>query len=100
MILGVQLRLRVTPPSLCIEPPPCFGQRGLVLDGPEPQGGDRPAHILQLWVNLPREKKLVLARFQELRAADLPSRTADGVSTRVFSGELTVLPPPPSTMRR
>jgi redox-sensitive bicupin YhaK (pirin superfamily) len=59
--------------------------RGLIHN--EMPVGDRPAHILQLWVNLPREKKLVPARFQELRAADLPSRTADGVSIRVFSGE-------------
>jgi hypothetical protein len=59
--------------------------RGLIHN--EMPVGDGPAHILQLWVNLPREKKLVPARFQELRAADLPTRTVDGVSIRVFSGE-------------
>ena len=59
--------------------------RGLIHN--EQPGGDRPAHILQLWVNLPREHKLVPARFQELRAAELPTRTVDGATIRVFSGE-------------
>lgn len=63
--------------------------RGLIHN--EQPRGDQPAHILQLWVNLPRESKLVPARFQELRAADLPTRRVDGATLRVFSGEANSL---------
>lgn len=64
--------------------------RGLIPN--EMPGGDEPAHILQLWGNLPRANKLVPAHFQEIRAAKVPTRTAESVSTRVFlgkAGELT-----------
>lgn len=46
----------------------------------------KPLHLLQLWVNLARESKLVPARFEELRAKDLPARREPGVELRVFSG--------------
>lgn len=47
---------------------------------------DRPIHTLQLWVNLPRNDKLVPASFQELKNGRLPRRKLPGVEVIVFSG--------------
>ncbi len=46
-------------------------------------------HAVQLWVNLPRNDKLMPPRYQELPAAKIPTvRTADGlVTARVIAGE-------------
>lgn len=46
-------------------------------------------HGFQLWVNLPRRDKMMAPRYQELRAADIPTATsADGkVSVTVIAGE-------------
>lgn len=46
-------------------------------------------HGFQLWVNLPREKKLMQPRYQEIPAASIPAaRSNDGlVSVRVIAGE-------------
>jgi redox-sensitive bicupin YhaK (pirin superfamily) len=46
----------------------------------------KPIHLLQLWINLPRESKLVPAHYQELRANELPVRREPGAELRVFSG--------------
>ena len=45
-------------------------------------------HGFQLWVNLPRRDKMMRPRYQELRAADIPSaESADGkVSVTVLAG--------------
>jgi quercetin 2,3-dioxygenase len=58
--------------------------RGLIHDEKPADGGT--AHILQLWVNLPGDAKLVPARFQELRADAVPVRREPGAVVRVFSG--------------
>ncbi|MFB5191413.1 pirin family protein [Alicyclobacillus fastidiosus] len=47
---------------------------------------DERVHSLQLWVNLRSEDKLTEPRYQNLRAADMPVRKADGATIRVFSG--------------
>src|SRR5205085_6999499 len=46
-------------------------------------------HGFQLWVNLPRRDKMMKPRYQELRAAEIPSAsTPDGkVEVRVIAGE-------------
>src|SRR5687768_3041454 len=46
-------------------------------------------HGFQLWVNLPRIDKMMKPRYQELRAADIPTATsADGkVTVTVIAGE-------------
>ena len=46
-------------------------------------------HGFQLWVNLPQQHKLMQPRYQELRAANIPTaRTEDGrVMVRVLAGE-------------
>jgi redox-sensitive bicupin YhaK (pirin superfamily) len=46
-------------------------------------------HSFQLWVNLPRQNKLMTPRYQEIPAASIPTaRTEDGlVSVRVIAGE-------------
>lgn len=46
-------------------------------------------HGFQLWVNLPKQDKMVTPRYQELPAANIPvAKSADGlVSVRVIAGE-------------
>jgi redox-sensitive bicupin YhaK (pirin superfamily) len=46
-------------------------------------------HGFQLWINLPRSDKMMPPRYQELRAADIPTATgADGkVTVTVIAGE-------------
>jgi quercetin 2,3-dioxygenase len=46
------------------------------------------AHILQLWVNLPTDRKLVANRYQDLRAADRPVIERDGARLEVISGDV------------
>ena len=45
------------------------------------------SHGLQLWVNLPRADKMSPPRYQDLRAADIPTVTRDGVVAKVIAGE-------------
>jgi redox-sensitive bicupin YhaK (pirin superfamily) len=45
------------------------------------------AHVLQLWVNLPGELKMVETAYQDLRGADRPVVERDGVRVDVISGE-------------
>ena len=47
---------------------------------------DEIAHVLQLWVNLPRDKKMTQPRYQNMRGQDMPVRHEDGAAMRVFSG--------------
>jgi redox-sensitive bicupin YhaK (pirin superfamily) len=58
--------------------------RGLVHDERPATGGK--LHIFQLWINLPRADKLVPARVQVLRSADLPVIDNPGIDARLFSG--------------
>lgn len=44
------------------------------------------AHSLQLWVNLPRDKKMTTPRYQNLMGKDMPVRKEEGAIIRVFSG--------------
>ncbi|GGF92498.1 pirin family protein [Paenibacillus aceti] len=44
------------------------------------------AHSLQLWVNLPRDKKMTAPRYQNLKGEEMPVRQEEGASIRVFSG--------------
>lgn len=43
-------------------------------------------HSLQLWVNLPSDKKMTEPRYQNMRAQDMPVRYEDGAVIRIFSG--------------
>ena len=45
------------------------------------------AHTLQLWVNLPADRKLVATRYQDLRRDGLTVHSGPGVTARVVSGE-------------
>jgi redox-sensitive bicupin YhaK (pirin superfamily) len=45
------------------------------------------SHGLQLWVNLPRVDKMTPPRYQDLRAADIPTVERDGVWAKVIAGE-------------
>src|SRR5690606_23471140 len=44
------------------------------------------AHLLQLWVNLPEEHKMVEPRYQEIFHAEIPLRKEEGAEIRVISG--------------
>ena len=46
------------------------------------------AHILQLWVNLPGEQKMVDTRYQDLRASIRPVSERAGVRLDVISGQV------------
>lgn len=46
----------------------------------------QPVQTLQLWINLPAADKMVAPAYQDLRGAQMPTRTEDGVRVRVFSG--------------
>lgn len=48
-------------------------------------------HGFQLWVNLPAAAKMTAPAYQGFEPADIPSRTADGVTLRVVAGELSGL---------
>lgn len=43
-------------------------------------------HSLQLWVNLPSDKKMTEPRYQNMLAKNMPLRQEDGATIRVFSG--------------
>lgn len=43
-------------------------------------------HSLQLWVNFPRDKKMTMPRYQNLKSEEMPVRREDGAVIRVFSG--------------
>jgi hypothetical protein len=46
------------------------------------------SHGLQLWVNLPRRDKMTAPRYQDLRAADIPTVERGGVSAKVIAGDV------------
>jgi quercetin 2,3-dioxygenase len=54
-------------------------------------------HGLQLWVNLPRADKMTAPRYQDLRAADIPTVARDGVSAKIIAGDALGVSGPAST---
>ena len=54
-----------------------------VLHSEMPKG---PVHTLQLWLNLPSSMKMIPARYQDQRLADVPVRKGPGVEVRVYAG--------------
>jgi quercetin 2,3-dioxygenase len=48
--------------------------------------GNETAHTLQLWLNLPRAMKMIPARYQDQRLADVPVRNIKGGEIRVYAG--------------
>jgi redox-sensitive bicupin YhaK (pirin superfamily) len=46
----------------------------------------KPVHVLQLWLNLPAENKMVEPNYQDLRSDNVPVIHRPGVEVRVFSG--------------
>lgn len=56
-----------------------------VIHQEDPLPGE-PVHSLQLWINLPREKKLMPPRYQDLSHDKMPCYHHDGVLIRVYSG--------------
>jgi redox-sensitive bicupin YhaK (pirin superfamily) len=56
-----------------------------VLHSEKPYGRET-AHTLQLWLNLPRAMKMIPARYQDQRLADVPVRKIDGGEIRVYAG--------------
>jgi len=56
-----------------------------VLHSEKPYGSET-AHTLQLWLNLPRKMKMIPARYQDQRLADVPVRKLNGGEVRVYAG--------------
>lgn len=56
-----------------------------VLHSEDPAQGET-VHSLQLWVNLPSDKKMTEPRYQNMRGQDMPVRHEEGGTIRVFSG--------------
>lgn len=56
-----------------------------VLHSEMPHGNEM-AHTLQLWLNLPRRMKMIPARYQDQRLADVPVRKVSGGEVRVYAG--------------
>jgi redox-sensitive bicupin YhaK (pirin superfamily) len=54
-----------------------------VLHSEMPQG---PVHTLQLWLNLPARMKMIPARYQDQRLADVPIRKLRNGEVRVYAG--------------
>ncbi|XP_078513830.1 pirin isoform X1 [Lissotriton helveticus] len=48
---------------------------------------EEPAHGLQLWVNLRSSDKMIPPEYQELKSADIPKPSKNGVTVAVISGE-------------
>jgi redox-sensitive bicupin YhaK (pirin superfamily) len=48
--------------------------------------GNETAHTLQLWLNLPRKLKMIPARYQDQRLADVPVRRVNGGEIKVYAG--------------
>ena len=81
-----------------------IGNRGIISSGDvqwmtggsgivhqEMPRGDRKGRMFgfQLWSNLPRSHKMMQPRYQELKAAQIPTvKTSSGASVRVVAGEL------------
>lgn len=57
------------------------------MPGARMQRDGGKSHGLQLWVNLPRADKMTPPRYQDLRAADIPTVERDGVVAKVIAGE-------------
>lgn len=58
--------------------------RGVVHN--ESPGEGESVHLLQLWVNLPREHKMAKPRYQNILKEDAPVRQEEGALVRVYSG--------------
>src|SRR6188508_2218851 len=54
-----------------------------VLHSEMPYGGET-AHTLQLWLNLPRNMKMIPARYQDQRLQDVPTRKLPQGEVRVY----------------
>jgi len=60
--------------------------RGIVHSEMPATGNTEYSHGLQLWVNLASKFKMVEPAYQELKAADIPHVTKDGVTAIVIAG--------------
>ena len=49
--------------------------------------GVEMCHGLQLWVNLPKKYKMIEPAYQELKDADIPKKSENGVHVKIIAGE-------------
>lgn len=59
-----------------------------VIHSEMPEQTDGMMRGLQLWINLPADKKMTEPRYQDLQAADLPVYEKDGAKVKVISGSM------------
>lgn len=52
-----------------------------------PASKDEDSIGFQLWINLPKEKKLCDPKYQEFKKEEIPKYTEDGISVTVISGQ-------------
>jgi len=53
---------------------------------PETTEGKEGIQGFQLWVNLPRDKKMLPPQYRDIKSSEVPVVTSDGVVTRVLGG--------------
>jgi quercetin 2,3-dioxygenase len=61
--------------------------RGILHEEMPQRGPNGVIYGFQLWVNLPRAKKMSQPRYQEVIAADIPAIRKDGARIRLVAGE-------------
>jgi hypothetical protein len=61
--------------------------RGILHEEMPQRGPNGVIYGFQLWVNLPREKKMSQPRYQEVSVADIPIIEQDGARIRMVAGE-------------
>lgn len=60
-----------------------------IIHGEMPRPAQDRLQGLQLWINLPRESKMMPPRYRDVRAGDIPVvAPAEGVEVRVIAGQL------------
>ena len=58
-----------------------------VIHKEDPVPGEE-VHSLQLWINLPRDQKLMPPRYQDLAASTMPQHEEPGVTLKLYSGAM------------
>lgn len=61
-----------------------------VIHKEDPVPGEE-VHSLQLWINLPRDQKLMAPRYQDLQASTIPQQQDAGVALKLYSGSMNGL---------
>lgn len=61
-----------------------------IIHSEMPKQTEGRMHGFQLWVNLPAERKMIPAQYQDIAADDIPFQQFDGFSVKAIAGQTTV----------